>query len=114
MKKIKKGLFFMGLCLTLLVVFYVSIHAGAFQNEQNKLEKIRATIIEKGAKWQAGETSMGMLSPEERRKRLGALIPQIEDPKKMISFGPFISTPDKIDWRNYLGENFITSVKNQG
>jgi C1A family cysteine protease len=114
MKKIRKGLFFSALFLTVMVIFYMSMTAGQFRNQANKLEKIREAIAEKGAKWQAGETSISILSRVEQKKRLGALIPLVEDVRKTISFGPLVSTPVHMDWRNYLGENFITSIKNQG
>ena len=78
MRKFRKGLFFLTLCMTLLVVLYMTIHAGHSKDEQEILAKIRAAIQNRGAQWEAGETSMSILPAEERRKRLGALVPQNE------------------------------------
>jgi len=113
MKKFKKRAFFVAFFSAFLLVFYVAINAVPAQDEKDIIQRVRAAIAARGADWQAGETSMTALSKGERQKRLGALIPEIENPKKMIYSGPLVSTPVKMDWRNQMGENFISSVKNQ-
>ena len=113
MKKFKKRVFFIAFFSTFLLVFYVAINAVPAQDEKDIIQRVRAAITARGADWQAGETSMTALSKGERQKRLGALIPEIENTKKMIYPGPLVSTPVKMDWRNQMGENFISSVKNQ-
>lgn len=114
MKRMRKGLWVTMLLMTVMVIAYMTIAAGQFQTEPDELGKIREAIAEKGAKWQAGETSISQLPRIEKRRWLGALIPTEEDSRKTISFQPPVSTPSHLDWRNYSGENFITSVKNQG
>lgn len=43
------------------------------ENNAEELKTIQQAIKQKKAKWKAGSTSMSKLSPEERRKRLGAI-----------------------------------------
>jgi hypothetical protein len=107
-------MFFITFFTVSIMVLFVAINAVPNQDEKDILQRIQAAIAASGADWQAGETSMTLLSKEERRKRLGALIPQVENPKRMITYSPLVSTPAHMDWRNQMGENFITSVKNQG
>lgn len=113
MKKFKRWMFFVTFFTFSLMVFYVTINAVPSQDEKEILQKVRAAIAIRGADWQAGETSMTALSKEERRQRLGAFIPRVENPKKMIAYAPLVSTPAHMDWRNQMGQNFISSVKNQ-
>jgi hypothetical protein len=113
MKKFKRWMFFTALFTVSLMVLYVSINAVPAHDEKEIIQKIRSAITMKGADWQAGETSMTALSGEERQQRLGALIPRVENPKKMIAHSPGVSTPAHLDWRNQMGENFISSVKDQ-
>lgn len=113
MKNRKKWLFGFLVSAIPMLFFYISIQADSFSKQEDVLQKIRTAIAVKGANWEAGETSISVLNREERRKRLGALIPQKEDPKMMISYPHLTATPDFLDWRNYQGQNFITSVKNQ-
>jgi len=77
-----------------------------------ELDEIRAAIQAKGAQWIAGETSVSSLPPEERKKLLGALKPQLTGTEKFVSL-PYVSLPSSLDWRNN-GGNFVTPVKNQG
>jgi len=77
-----------------------------------ELDEIRAAIQAKGAQWIAGETSVSKLPPEERKKLLGALEPQLTGEEKFVSL-PYVSLPSRLDWRNN-GGNFVTPVKNQG
>lgn len=114
MKKTKKWLFFVTFFTVSLMVLYVTINAVPAQDEKDIIQRVRAAIAMSGADWQAGETSMTALTKEERQRRLGALIPRIEEPKKMITSTPLVSTPSHMDWRNQMGANFISSVKNQG
>jgi C1A family cysteine protease len=90
------------------------------QNEENlspadELKKIKEKIKEKGAKWEAGETDVSKLSPEERKKRvvakdkLDAMIPKVAQ-----ITSPVTTLSPTLDWRNSNGQGFITPVKNQG
>ena len=87
---------------------------------QQSVSDINAAIQEKGGKWVAGETSISILSPAERRMRLGAapllrleagqapLAPESEKP--LPSFATSSAPYGVLDWRNYLTASSITSV----
>ena len=96
-----------------LVIFLVSIVllASAWAKDDSTLEKIRKAIKEKGAKWEAGETWISRLSPEERRKYMGALPPKT----RVVTSQPLsgVTFPDSFDWRDYNGYDWTTTVKNQ-
>ena len=96
---------------------------------QQKVSDINAAIQEKGGKWVAGETSISILSPAERRMRLGAAPPQLEPgsatgalygPEKPL---PLFAIPSVLDWRNYnpaygaihvKAGNYVTPIRDQG
>jgi hypothetical protein len=82
----------------------------------DELENIQKGIKEKGAKWAAGKTSMMMLTPEERRMRLGL------DFSKGLSIGEtvpyeetFTVVPGSFDWRDSdgSGTSYVTPIRNQ-
>lgn len=113
MKNQKKWLSGILLSSFLLMVFYMPVGAESFDEKEDILNRIKSAIAEKGANWEAGETSISILPREERRKRLGALIPEKDVPKMMMQYPTVSATPAFLDWRNYSGQNFISSVKNQ-
>jgi len=101
--------------------------------ERISLENIRASIKDKGAKWQAAVTSISKLSFEEQKKRLG-LIPTSQElqmisklgldkaasashkstRKSMKSNPGSAGLPTSINWRNINGVDWTTSIKDQG
>lgn len=83
--------------------------------QQLTLPQIQQEIQASGAKWEAGETSMTKLSPEERKMSLG-LVPSSftgKESKRLLLTASPIAIPPTLDWRNN-GGNYVTSVKNQG
>ncbi|TET79588.1 MAG: T9SS type A sorting domain-containing protein [Candidatus Cloacimonadota bacterium] len=99
--------------LFLIVFFIFAIHLFA----DAELDSIRQAIKEKGAKWQAGITSMSILSKEERRARLGyikGLDPAPHEREMGPVFTPSKTYPESLDWRNYNGVNYITPIRDQG
>src|SRR4051812_21554738 len=88
----------------------------------SEIDDLRTAIRVKNARWAAAETSMTLLSPEERKMRLGAQEPTIKasDPvwsPPMRTSGvsaAATSLPTSLDYRTYNGVNIVTPVKNQG
>jgi C1A family cysteine protease len=96
----------------ILVWLVFATFFSSFLSYAAELDEIRAAIQAKGAQWIAGETSVSKLPPEERKKLLGALEPQLIGKEEFVSL-PYVSLPSRLDWRNN-GGNFVTPVKNQG
>ena len=85
----------------------------------DEIAQVRAAIAVKQARWQAGETSMTRLSPEERRARLGLIKPvgltAAASDEVIVAAGPIVgAAPSGFDWRSIGGQNFVTPVRNQG
>ena len=77
------------------------------------LEEIQKAMGE-GAKWTTGETSVSGLSIEEKKMLCGAKVGPLPEDAIKIS-PPNVSMPiGTFDWRNINGQNWMTSVKNQG
>jgi len=79
------------------------------------LNEIRQAIAEKGARWEARETSVFQLPPEERRRLCGAqrVFPRPEDIKAPPFFFPQADELTTLDWRNYNGHNWTTPIRDQ-
>ena len=60
-----------GVALLLAVFLTLSVSIS----HADEVSQVRAAIVAKQAQWQAGETSMTLLSPAERRARLGLVKP---------------------------------------
>lgn len=107
----------------LLVAFLLAL-PGFFtpgvEAEEDELTAVSQAIKSKGAKWQAGETSVSRLSKEERKKRLGLLEADLPERQRaaVASEGgtaPLLAeTPASLDWRAANGMNYVSPVKNQG
>lgn len=81
------------------------------------VDEIRQAIAAQGANWVASETPYVNLSPEEKRAMLG-LLPGYADEEFYRQLPGFTRPVDEIDeevdWRDHLGGNYVTPVKNQG
>jgi len=97
----------------------ISVVFAASLSLADEVSQVRAAIAAKQARWQAGETSMTRLSPEQRQARLGLIKPTgltgLLAGAEVVVAGPYVSAaPSGFDWRNAGGENFVTAVRNQG
>jgi C1A family cysteine protease len=93
-----------------LIILSFLVSSSAIGSE---LEEIRKAIKEKGAKWEAGETSVSKLSPEERRRLLGDNLVDdfLKAPGEEVRGTK--SLPAEFDWRNKDGHFWMTPIKNQ-
>ena len=63
------------LLIGLSIICFLWLQTLAFAQESLGLSDIQHSLKMKRARWEAGETSMTRLSPEERQKRLGLFLP---------------------------------------
>jgi len=104
MKNINKSAY---LTVTFLFLFIASIFA-------DELTEIKKAIIEKEARWNAGITSISILSREERKKLLGGGETLYPPETRKISIPLKKMYPPELDWRNNNGKDYTTPVKDQG
>ena len=106
MRKTRIGVAFL---LAVFLTLSVSI------SHADEVSQVRAAIVAKQARWQAGETSMTQLSPAERRARLGLVKASLPVGAEMMVMAepPVVGAPPSLDWRSN-GGNFVTPVRNQG
>ncbi len=112
----KKGSFgnrvLVGFVVLLTAVFAAS---AVFAHD---LEQIRAAIHEKGAHWEAGETSLSVLPEKERKLRLGHIKPRLTGKEPVLAEG-YTSTGGaaaayvSFDWAD-PAKSYVTPVRNQG
>jgi C1A family cysteine protease len=107
----KKGLFgkdiLSGLVILLAVVF---VGSTAFAHE---LDDIRAAIHERGAHWEAGDTSMSKLPDQERKLRLGHVKPRLTGAEPVLTADPpSTGAPASVDWAD-PAKKYVTAVRNQ-
>ncbi len=88
---------------------------------RDQIKQIQETIRKRGLQWQAGENRLTRMSPDE----LSRYAPSIHQPPDWVlqwamakkaphpprPKGPL---PASLDWRDRLGYNFITPVRDQG
>jgi cathepsin K len=79
-----------------------------------EVRDIRARIVARHEEWTADVNPVFMLSDNDRKQLLGAVVPQggIGDlPVREPELNP---VPDSMDWTNVNGWNYITGIRNQG
>lgn len=86
---------------------------------QERIDFLNQKINEKNLSWVAGETSMSKLSKEERRARLGLIKPPFQKQNagietNYVTLPLSASYPSSLDWRNKDGNDWISSIKDQG
>jgi len=93
--------------LLILVILFGSSAMGS------ELEQIRKAIREKGAKWEAADTWISKLPPQERKRFLGDNLADDFSKAPGRKIGGTKDTPTEFDWRNKDGHFWMTPVKDQ-
>ncbi len=98
------------------IFFLLCLQGLAFGQSFRTTAELQQLINMKNAAWQAGETSMTRLSPDERQRRLGFIRPVLTGKEPMLTMSSLtaIAAPASLDWRNYNGGNYVTPVRDQG
>ncbi|HSR30191.1 MAG TPA: C1 family peptidase [Anaerolineae bacterium] len=84
---------------------------------QDDLSNLQWAIEDQGFSWEAGDTSMSALEPEEQERRLGLTL--VPEEMERISFAmaelPFsvAEFPEAWDWRDVEGANWTTAIRDQ-
>jgi C1A family cysteine protease len=80
-----------------------------------ELGYVKNAIKGKGAKWIAEETSISVLSQEEKKMRASLMVkPNEEEEAPLLSVVPETVAPPSLDWRSYNGISYVTPIRNQG
>ncbi len=77
------------------------------------LDDVRTAIKEKGYRWTAIENNISKLPDEIRLGMLRGKKPHIFTNQPVKTVNPRVF-PSELDWRNYNGKNYVTSIKDQG
>lgn len=102
----------------LIALVSVAASPAALAAPQSRLtvESMQTYLKEKKATWRAGRTSVSDLDIAEQKRLLGA---PLSDVRTNGNYGRSTRVwedglPEKFDWRNVNGLDFVTPVKNQG
>lgn len=87
----------------------------ALQADQTELMSIASNLRKSGARWSARENPISRLPPEERRHYLGGRQSLLPPPERDVTaLVTAQSLPQRLDWRQYRGADWVTPVKDQG
>lgn len=77
-----------------------------------ELQEIQRNIRDHGLQWNASETSIWQLPPEEQDRLCGAMA--TTEQKEHVEHRIVDDAPPEFDWRNVDGAGWMTSIKHQG
>ncbi len=103
-------------CIAIGLLVITALFMFSAVSFANELSEIQEAIKAKKAKWVAGKTSMMMLTPEERRMRLGlGHVKGIPEDEGIPYEETFTAVPATFDWRNVdgNGKSYVTPIRNQ-
>jgi len=105
--------------ISILVLFglFLGPAAGAAESQDQtdiEIARIKLEILHQNLNWEAGETSLSRLSPLQKRKRLGRNYTRELDALKLRLSSEPMALPNKLDWTNIGGKNYLTRIKDQG
>lgn len=104
----------MGTVLLSVVISFLLVFSTASMGFTDQSDDIQAAIEKKGARWNAGETSMSKLSDAEKKLRLNTVKQKTTGQEKILSLGkPPTGLPASLDWRSDRADA-RTDVRNQG
>lgn len=98
-------------------IFFLSVAviAGQVFGAPLTLSELKAKLGRSGANWVAGETEQSRMSPEERKRMLGAELPEGFDESFVdMTKNRDSKLPASFDWRNVNGVSYTAPVLNQG
>ncbi|MCD6418116.1 hypothetical protein J7M00_04980 [bacterium] len=80
------------------------------------IDKLNEYLRLHGAKWTATENKFSAMTPEERRHRLGLILPERPLPfsRMMREEKSSLAFPSHFDWRDVNGNDFTTPIRSQG
>ncbi len=109
----------------------------SWQQNSEKIKRINENLKKKGGLWVAGETSVSKLTYKEKKELFGGRVPNlqgfeyyvggifvmpgaleseinVQDLSEQPSLSNASPFADEFSWRNRHGQDWVTSVKNQG
>jgi len=113
----KKWLFSLAILLSLFLALNVIIQTASA--DKKELDEIKQAIKEKGAKWEAGETSVSELSDADKKLRCGTIISDVKLKGTLPSIVGAGQTSSDLSYNwdtgsNRLSGDYVTPIKDQG
>lgn len=100
--------------LIILVLHNTAVDKQCNSEIQNEIDSLNVEIKAMEYQWEAGITSVAVLTPERRFMRLGNHKPFIDPAEVALYEYESRTIPNIIDWKNVNNKNWLTPVKDQG